>query len=222
MPGRADGAEWFGAGRKMDRPGGRHRVVVGPAGVQQTAARREHLQLRVAVLGAVTRRRVANLEGRVDGAGRALGVEDVDLELSGHARNWWGRGGIRGRGRGRSGRRGHNRCRGHRDRSRRSARHRRRRRPAGGEQACGHEQHRRNQHPSHRDAGYLQTALDARQGRLGMSWSACSTGAKRSPVAATRAAMVAMFQRSGRRSGSSSSVHSMGVDTGAPGAGRSE
>ena len=71
-------------------------------------------------------------------------------------------------------------------------------------------------------AGYPQTALDARQGWLGMSWSACSTGAKRSPVSATRAAMVAMVQRSGRRSGSSSSVHAMGVDTGAPGAGRSE
>ena len=39
---------------------------------------------------------------------------------------------------------------------------------------------------------------------------------------ATRSAMVAMFQRSGRRSGSSSSSHVIGVETGAPGAGRSE
>ena len=206
----------------MDRPGGRQRVVVGPGGVQQTAARREHLQPGVAVLGAVARRRVADLEGRVDGACRALGVEDVDLELSRHARNRWGRGGDRGRGRGRRGRWGRNRCRGDRDRSRRGARRRRGRRPTGGEQACDHEQHRRNQHPSHRDAGYPQTAPGARQGWLGMSWSACSTGAKRSPISATRAAMVAMVQRSGRRSGSSSSVHAMGVDTGAPGAGRSE
>src|SRR5579863_406331 len=73
-----------------------------------------------------------------------------------------------------------------------------------------------------RDAGYPQSGRHAHHLSAGTSWSACSAGANRSPTDATRSAIVVMFQRSGRRSGSSSSAHAIGVETGAPGAGRRE
>lgn len=54
----------------------------------------------------------------------------------------------------------------------------------------------------------------------GNFWSQRSTGAKRSPFSATRPSIEATVNESGRRPGSSSSSHSIGADTGAPGAGR--
>src|SRR5204862_8269877 len=56
----------------------------------------------------------------------------------------------------------------------------------------------------------------------GSTWRSVWAAANRSPTSSTRARMVRIDQRSGRRATSASSSHVIGADTGAPGAGRTE
>src|SRR4051794_31193289 len=58
--------------------------------------------------------------------------------------------------------------------------------------------------------------------RSGSFWAVLSRARNGSPFPASRSWTVRIVHLSGRRSGSSSSSHVIGTDTGAPGAGRGE